>query len=60
MDMRICVNGVLRDAVAEEIEMVEAMEKSAKEYYQNPTPEERIAVLEDELTATKILLGLEE
>ena len=25
-----------------------------------PTPEERIAALEDELAATKILLGLEE
>ena len=25
-----------------------------------PTPEERIAVLEEELAATKILLGLEE
>lgn len=26
----------------------------------DPTPEERIAALEDELAATKILLGLEE
>ena len=60
MDMRICVNGVLRDATAEEIEIFEAMEKSAKEYYQNQTSEERIAALEGELAATKILLGLEE
>ena len=62
--MMIFSNGVLRDATKEEIEMFEAMEKSAQSYYQQPakepTPEERIAVLEEELAATKILLGLEE
>ena len=62
--MMIFSNGVLRDATKEEIEMFEAMEKSAQSYYQHPTkeptPEERIAALEEELAAAKILLGLEE
>ena len=62
--MMIFSNGVLRDATKEEIEMFEAMEKSAQSYYQQPapepTPEERIAALEEELAAAKILLGLEE
>lgn len=61
--MMIFSNGVLRDATKEEIEMFEAMEKSAQSYYQQPapepTPEERIAALEEELKAAKILLGLE-
>ena len=62
--MMIFSNGVLRDATKEEIEMFEEMEKSARSYYQQPdlepTPEERIAALEEELKAAKILLGLEE
>lgn len=62
--MMIFSNGVLRDATKEEIEMFEAMEKSAQSYYQQltkePTSDERIAVLEEELAATKILLGLED
>lgn len=62
--MMIFSNGVLRDATKEEIEMFEAMEKSAQSYYQQinkePTSDERIAALEEELAATKILLGLEE
>ena len=62
--MMIFSNGVLRDATKEEIEMFEAMEKSAQSYYQQPTKEptseERIAALEEELAAAKILLGLEE
>ena len=62
--MMIFSNGVLRDAAKEETEMFEAMEKSAQSYYQQPVPEptteERIAALEEELKAAKILLGLEE
>lgn len=62
--MMIFSNGVLRDATKEEIEMFEAMEKSAQSYYQQltkePTSDERIAALEEELAAAKILLGLEE
>ena len=61
--MMIFSNGVLRDATKEEIEMFEAMEKSAQSYYQQltkePTSDERIAALEEELKAAKILLGLE-
>ena len=45
--MMIFSNGVLRDATKEEIEMFEAMEKSAQSYYQQltkePTSDERIA-----------------
>ena len=62
--MMIFSNGVLRDATKEEIEMFEAMEKSAQSYYQQltkePTSDERIAALEEELKAAKILLGLED
>ena len=56
--MRICENGVYRDATPEEIA---ALEQAAT---QQPAPEqtseERIAALEEELNAAKILLGLEE
>lgn len=62
--MMIFSNGVLRDATKAEIEMFEAMEKSAQSYYQQstkePTSDERIAALEEELAAAKILLGLED
>ena len=62
--MMIFSNGVLRDATKEETEMFEAMEKSAQSYYQQlaseQTSEERIAALEEELKAAKILLGLED
>lgn len=56
--MKIYKNGLIRDMNAEEIAAWEqAMSDTpAKE----PTPEERIAALEEELAATKILLGLEE
>lgn len=56
--MRICENGVYRDATPEEIA---ALEQVAT---QQPTPEqtseERIAALEKELRETKLLLGLED
>ena len=56
--MRICENGVYRDATPEEIAALEqaATQQPAPE----PTPEERIAALEEELKAAKILLGLED
>ena len=56
--MRICENGVYRDATPEEIAALEqvATQQPAPE----PTPEERIAALEEELAAAKILLGLED
>ena len=56
--MRICENGVYRDATQEEIAALEqaATQQPAPE----PTAEERIAALEKELKAAKILLGLEE
>ena len=56
--MKIVENGIMRDMTAEEIA---AWEQSiADTPAQEPTTEERIAVLEEELKAAKILLGLEE
>ena len=56
--MRICENGVYRDATPEEIAALEQV--ATQQPTQEQTSEERIAVLEEELAATKILLGLEE
>ena len=56
--MRICENGVYRDATPEEIAYWE--QEAAKQPTPEPTTEERIAALEEELKAAKILLGLEE
>ena len=56
--MRIYDNGVYRDATADEITAWE--QEAAQQPAPEPTPEERIAALEDELKAAKILLGLEE
>ena len=56
--MRVCINGVYRDATPEEIS---AWEQSiADTPTPEPTTEERIAALEEQLAAAKILLGLEE
>ena len=56
--MRIYENGIYRDMTAEEVAELEklATEMPAPE----PTSEERIAALEEQLAAAKILLGLEE
>ena len=56
--MRTFENGIYRDATPEEIAALEqaATQQPAPE----PTTEERIAALEEELKAAKILLGLEE
>lgn len=56
--MKIYENGVYRDATPEE---VSAWQQSMSEApAPEPTAEERIAALEEELATTKILLGLEE
>ena len=55
--MRICKNGIYRDMTPEEIAEWEQEKANANP---EPTPEERIASLEQELAATKILLGLED
>lgn len=55
---RVYDNGIYRDATPEEIA---AWEKSiADTPAPEPTAEERIAALEEELKAAKILLGLED
>ena len=56
--MRICENGVYRDATPEEIAALE--QAAAQQPDPEQTSEERIAALEEELKAAKILLGLEE
>ena len=56
--MRICDNGVMRDMTAEEI--AEWEQSISDTPTPEPTPEERIAALEQELKAAKILLGLED
>ena len=56
--MRVYDNGKYRDATPEEIA---AWEKSMSEApAPEPTTEDRIAALEEQLAAAKILLGLEE
>ena len=56
--MRICENGVYRDATPEESAALE--QSIADTPATEPTTDERIAALEEELAAAKILLGLEE
>lgn len=56
--MRIYKNGIYRDMTPEEI--AEWEQSKFEEPAPEPTPEERIAALEEELKAAKILLGLEE
>ena len=56
--MRKYDNGIYRDMTPEEIA---ALEQSMSEApAPEPTQEERIATLEEQLAAAKILLGLEE
>lgn len=58
MKLRVLENGVYRDATPEEI--ASWNQKFEQKPTLEPTPEERIAALEEELAATKILMGLEE
>lgn len=53
--MRIFDNGVYRDTTPEE----EAEIIAQNDVPHEPTPEERIAALEEQLAAAKILLGVE-
>ena len=56
--MKIWFNGIIRDMTPEEIA---AWEQSiADAPAPEPTTDERIAALEEQLAAAKILLGLEE
>ena len=55
--MKVYDNGIIRDATAEEIAKMERM--NADTPAPEPTRDERIAALEEELKAAKILLGLE-
>ena len=56
--MRVYDNGIYRDMTAEELA---AWQQSMSDTpAPEPTTEERIAALEEQLAAAKILLGLEE
>lgn len=56
--MRMFDGKAYRDMTTEEIEQLE--QSIADTPAPEPTPEERIAALEEQLAAAKILLGLEE
>ena len=59
-NMKILKNEVVREMTKEEEQLY--LSRSFEDFFiQNPesTPEERIAALEEELKAAKILLGLE-
>ena len=56
--MKIWDNGIYRDMTDEEISEWE--QSIADTPAPEPTPEERIAALEEQLAAAKILLGLED
>lgn len=55
--MKINYNGIVRDLTPKEIADIERM--AAEFPAPEPTAEEKIARLEEELKAAKILLGLE-
>lgn len=55
--MKINDNGIIRDMTLEEIAEMERY--AAEQPDPEPTPDERISALEEELRAAKILLGLE-
>lgn len=60
-NMKILKNEVVREMTKEEEQLY--LSRSFEDFFiqnQESTPEERIAALEEELAATKILLGLEE
>ena len=56
--MKIWDNGIYRDMTQEEIAALEQSIADAPD--PEPTAEDRIAALEEQLAAAKILLGLEE
>ena len=54
---KIWINGIVREMEPEEIAESERLAASIPP--PEPTPEERLAALEEQLKAAKILLGLE-
>ena len=54
---RVFDNGVYRDATPAELAEMERL--AAEMSKPEPTPEERLAALEEQLKAAKILLGVE-
>lgn len=65
MEYKKVIDGVLYEMTSEEIAEIEAMRADYEQSIADipapePTPEERIAALEEQLAAAKILLGMEE
>lgn len=58
--MKKWINGQIIEMTAEEIAEINSMQEQLEQTPSEPTPEERIAALEEELRAAKILLGLED
>ena len=58
--MKVLINGVTREMTSDEIAEWENAIEDTSAFPKEPTTEERIAALEEELAAAKILLGLEE
>ncbi len=56
--MRVCENGVYRDATPDEIAEFERIQRESRA--PESTTEKRVTALEEELRAAKILLGLED
>lgn len=54
---KININGITREMTPEEIAELERLAEQMPK--PEPTPEERLAVLEEQLKAAKILLGVE-
>lgn len=54
---KIMYNGVVREMTPEEISELERLAEEMPKT--EPTPEERLAALEEQLKAAKILLGVE-
>lgn len=54
---KININGVTREMTLEELAELERLAEQTPK--PEPTPEERIAALEEQLKAAKILLGVE-
>lgn len=55
--LKICVNGEIREATPEELAELERLATELPP--PEPTPEERIVALEEQLKAAKILLGVD-
>ena len=57
--MKIFADGELRDMTEEELAVIEAEQENAPDIEEIIPIEDRVAAIEDQLAATKIILGVE-